>query len=77
MSAASLRGIAMVYRRRLPLPDSVFFTCGAFESPNRRIDVTVRKNMYEAHGAMALRTSRRQRVDGGKQGNLLKAAPPP
>jgi hypothetical protein len=53
----------VVNGRRPPLPDGVFLARGAFERPNRRIDVTVRENMHELHRAMAFRASRRRNLD--------------
>jgi hypothetical protein len=63
LSVVGLPGVVVIGRRRLPLPDHVLLTRGAFESPNRRIGLSIRKSArtqhrHKAHRAAAFRTSR-------------------
>jgi hypothetical protein len=48
-----IAGYAVVRGRRLPLADNVLLARGALESPNRRIDMRIRENVYDAHRAAA------------------------
>jgi hypothetical protein len=50
LPVVGLSGVVVIGRRRLPLPNHVFLTRGAFESPNRRIGLSVRKSARTQHG---------------------------